>query len=238
MTALQVSIGATNDLVDAPRDAIGHPSKPIPAGRVTVGEARSVAGAAAIVGVALSLSLGPAMAAQVAVVLAIGYGYDLVLKGTRWSWLPFAVGIPILPVFGWLGTAGRLPGSFAVLVPAAVAAGASLALANSLVDVEGDAASGADSPAVAWGAARTRSAAATLAAIVAVAAVVTALASGVSPAVVAGVGVAGATSVLATTGLGGTRRASRERAWEAQALATAGVAVAWLLGLASVGGLG
>ena len=41
------------------------------------------------------------------VVLAIGYGYDLVAKGTAWSWLPFAVGIPILPVYGWLGAAGR-----------------------------------------------------------------------------------------------------------------------------------
>ena len=32
-----------------------------------------------------------------------------VAKGTAWSWLPFAVGIPLLPVYGWLGAAGALP---------------------------------------------------------------------------------------------------------------------------------
>ena len=36
-------------------------------------------------------------------------------KGTAWSWLPFAVGIPLLPVFGWLGATGTLPAAFAIL---------------------------------------------------------------------------------------------------------------------------
>ena len=38
-------------------------------------------------------------------------------EGTAWSWLPFAVGIPILPVYGWLGATGSLPGLFHRLVP-------------------------------------------------------------------------------------------------------------------------
>ena len=37
------------------------------------------------------------------VVIAIGLAYDLRLKGTAWSWLPFAVGIPILPVYRLAG---------------------------------------------------------------------------------------------------------------------------------------
>ena len=42
MTALQVSIGTLNDIVDAPRDAGHKPGKPIPAGLVTPGIARAV----------------------------------------------------------------------------------------------------------------------------------------------------------------------------------------------------
>ena len=85
--------------------------------------------------------------------IAIGLAYDLRLKGTAWSWLPFAIGIPILPVFGWVGATGSLPPAFVVLVPAAVAAGAALAIGNALVDVERDRAAGAS---VGRGGVRTR----------------------------------------------------------------------------------
>ena len=50
----------------------------------------------------------------------LGYGYDLVAKGTAWSWLPFAIGIPLLPAYGWLGAAGDVPASFLALLPMAV----------------------------------------------------------------------------------------------------------------------
>ena len=76
------------------------------------------------------------------VVLAIGYAYDLFFKGTAWSWLPFAVGIPLLPVYGWVGATGGVPASFVVLVPAAVVAGAALAVANARADEARDRASG------------------------------------------------------------------------------------------------
>ena len=112
MTALQASIGALNDVVDAPRDARPQARQADP-GRARVAP-RS---AWAVVAVAARRWAGPVdpvgrgdRSALAVVVLAIGYGYDLVFKGTAWSWLPFAVGIPLLPVFGWLGTTGGLPG--------------------------------------------------------------------------------------------------------------------------------
>ena len=83
--------------------------------------------------------------------VAIGLAYDLRLKGTPWSWLPFAAGIPILPVFGWVGATGGLTPMFAVLIPAAVAAGTALAIANSLVDVDRDRAAAVTSVAAALG---------------------------------------------------------------------------------------
>ncbi len=142
MTALQVSIGALNDLHDAADDAGRKPGKPIPAGLVSVPVARAVMLAGAAVGVGFAALVDGRLAALAIVVLLIGYGYDLMAKGTAWSWLPFAVGIPILPIYGWLGGAGELPAFFAALVPMAVLAGAALSIANARADVERDLAAG------------------------------------------------------------------------------------------------
>jgi 4-hydroxybenzoate polyprenyltransferase len=106
MTSLQASIGSLNDLVDAPRDVGRTPAKPIPGGLVSRPVAWSVVATTAVVGVALSIPSGPVTAALAVVVLGIGYAYDVRFKGTAWSWVPFAVGIPLLPAYGWLGTTG------------------------------------------------------------------------------------------------------------------------------------
>ena len=141
MTSLQAAIGAVNDLADAPLDAV-KPRKPIPSGLV-----RRVAAAVAIVAVVVGSGCpsrgvgdGGYRRARASVRLA----YDLWLKGTAWSWLPFALGIPLLPVYAWLGATGSLP-RVAILVPVAVAAGAGLAIGNGLADAERDAASRASS---------------------------------------------------------------------------------------------
>ena len=39
-------------------------------------------------------------------ILGVGLLYDLRLRGTALSWFPFAVGIPLLPVYAWLGATG------------------------------------------------------------------------------------------------------------------------------------
>ena len=145
MTALQVSIGALNDIHDAPLDAGHKPGKPIPAGLVSVPAAWAVVVGGAVAGAALGAVIDSRVAALALVVLVIGYGYDLVAKGTAWSWLPFAIGIPLLPVYGWLGALGTLPSFFIALVPMAVLAGAALAIANSRADLERDVAAGTTS---------------------------------------------------------------------------------------------
>ncbi len=142
MTALQVSIGALNDIHDVPQDGGRKPGKPIPAGLVSVPAAWSVVVAGALVGIALGASVDVRVGALAVVVLVIGYGYDLLAKGTAWSWLPFAVGIPLLPVYGWLGAVGAFPSFFIALVPMAVSAGAALAIANARADLERDVAAG------------------------------------------------------------------------------------------------
>lgn len=235
MVALQASIGALNDLVDAPTDAGRKAGKPIPAGLVPVGAARAVVAIAAGLGLLLTVPSGPAVVALAGAGLGIGYGYDLLAKGTPWSWLPFALGVPLLPVFGWFGAVGRLPSSFALLLPAAVAAGAALAIANARADIERDAAAGVESVATRLGSGRAWAVQAALLAIVVLVAIGSLWGRGASPLWVAAT--VGATTVIAS-GLSwgrGESPARRQRAWEVEAVGVVLLAAAWLAGFGDLG---
>lgn len=228
MVALQVGIGATNDLIDAPGDAGSKLAKPIPAGIVTPRTARFAIVAAFGVGLVLAAASGPSTLLLAVVGMGIGLLYDLVLKGTAWSWLPFALGVPLIPVFGWLGATGSLPRSFLVLVPAAFAAGAALAIANALADIERDRDAGTGSIAITLGFARAWAVDALLIALVGVGAVVSAAAfHGPSGAtlLVAAAAACPLAGVALSRGGGAGRR---ERGWEVQAIGFAILAVAWL----------
>jgi 4-hydroxybenzoate polyprenyltransferase len=240
MTAIQFAIGAVNDLVDAPADAGRKPGKPIPAGLVTSRQAGIVAAGCAVVGLALALVGGPALLLLAAVILGIGLAYDLWAKGTTLSWLPLAVGIPLLPVYGWFGATGTLPGLFLVLVPAAANAGTALAIANAIVDMERDASAGSRSIALALGHSWASRLVLALHAVVALLATVTTIYVGAPMGWVAAVLAATAVPLGgAIVGVASTRRdgvGMRELAWEVQAIGTGLLAVAWLGALsASIG---
>ncbi len=235
MIALQMAIGALNDLVDAPADAGRVPPKPIPAQEVSVATARTVALAAAAVGLGSAAVVDVRLVGLALVVLAIGAAYDLVAKGTPWSWLPFAVGIPMLPIYGWFGATGALPAFFAVLIPMAVLAGAALAVANARADLDADRAAATDSVATVLGPVRSwwldagLMAAATGVGVVLVGRASWGLATWTL--VVAG-------TVLVTLGLalgrGSTPRA-RQRSWETQAVGAAVAATGWVAAMTQVG---
>ena len=228
MTVVQFGIGALNDVVDAPRDAGRKPGKPIPAGLVAARAARVFVVLAFATGLLLAFSIRPLLAALTVVVIAIGIAYDLWAKGTMWSWLPFAIGVPILPVFGWVAAAGGLNSVFAVLIPCAVVAGAALAIGNALVDVERDRSAGISSVAIAAGPARAGAIAASGLVLVTAAAIATAVVAGTSVAatlVLAGAGI-GAIAAASLGGRGTPR--SREWAWRLEAAALAVLAVTWI----------
>jgi 4-hydroxybenzoate polyprenyltransferase len=228
MTSIQVAIGTVNDLVDAPADAVAKPAKPIPSGLVPAGVGRLVAGIAVGVAVVLSIPSGWGTVALGLVCLAVGLTYDFALKGTAWSWLPFAVGIPLLPVFAWYGAVGTLPATFAVLIPTAVAAGAALAIGNAIADLERDEASGVTSIATALDAERAWRAQVVLLGAVGLAAFVSAAVLGATPGQLAIVAVAAVVPFAAALAGRGRSPGGRERAWEAEAVGVALLAVAWI----------
>ncbi len=154
MLLLQFAIGATNDLADASLDAVARPGKPIPSGAVSRRVAVGVATTAAVAGLGLAGLHGTVTFAIAALGLGVGLVYDLVLKPTPLSWLPYAVGIPLVPAFAWAGAAGSIPPAVVLLALLAIPAGAGIAVANALADLDGDRDAGARTIATVLGHAR------------------------------------------------------------------------------------
>ena len=104
----QLSIGWANDAIDAERDRIaGRRDKPIATGEVSL---RAVANAASVaLALCVPLSLAAGLAAGLVHLVAVGAGwaYNLGVKSTVWSPLPYAVAFGLVPVFVWLSLPGE-----------------------------------------------------------------------------------------------------------------------------------
>lgn len=136
----QVSIGWLNDAVDAGRDrAAGRTDKPVATGALARSTVAAAAVLAAVASVPLSFAAGGVGGGVLhALVVGGGWAYDLGLKSTAVSLVPYAVAFGALPAFvvapvvtppWWLVAAGALLGSAAHF-------------ANVLPDLEADSATG------------------------------------------------------------------------------------------------
>jgi 4-hydroxybenzoate polyprenyltransferase len=228
MVALQASIGSLNDLVDRSRDAGHKPGKPIPRGLATPSEARVMVLVGLAIGLALAAPSGWPTLVVAAAGTGAGYAYDLWLKGTPASWLPFSVGIPLLPVFAWLGATGAVPPGLGLLVPLAAAAGAALAIANALADLERDRDAGTPTIVSRLGARTAWTMHAALQALVVAVAAGSMVVLGTPPALVL---VAAVLTGLGAALLAGGTPGRRELGWELEAIGTGLLAVAWLAGI-------
>jgi 4-hydroxybenzoate polyprenyltransferase len=228
MALLQTSIGCLNDVVDYDRDRFAHPGKPLVAGRVGRGPARLYAIGASAVGLGLSAALGPLPAMVAAAGLAAGVAYDLRLSRTPWSWIPYAIGLPLVPAFGWAAARGRLPGGFLGLLALGVVAGAALAIANGLADLEADTAAESGGLARVLGRRRSERLIVALQTLVALAASGVVLAGPRTPASIAGLCVAVPLLALGVAASHAASAATRERGWEVQAVAVCILGFAWL----------
>jgi 4-hydroxybenzoate polyprenyltransferase len=138
----QLSIGWSNDAVDAVRDrAAARADKPVARGQVTARTLWAAAGTAAAGCVVASLALGPLPAAIHLAAVAGGWAYNLRLKSTVASPVPYAIAFALLPAVAT--TAARPPAWPAVgLVVAAGALGCAAHFANTVGDTDADAATG------------------------------------------------------------------------------------------------
>jgi 4-hydroxybenzoate polyprenyltransferase len=139
----QLSVGWANDALDARRDAaVGRVDKPAAGGALAPRVVAVAAVTALVLCVPLSLLSGTrAAAAHLAGVVAGGWAYNLGLKATWWSPLPYALGFASLPAFVALGLPGHpWPAWWAVLGAALLGVGAHLV--NVLPDLADDQATG------------------------------------------------------------------------------------------------
>lgn len=138
----QLSIGWSNDVFDAERDAIaGRADKPIAVGAVSRRAVGIAAAVALVVSVLASFAIGEAAGILSAVMMAAGWAYNAGLKSTLASGLMYIVGFGLIPVFA----ASTLPGQPLArpwVIAAAAAVGLGAHFANVLPDLAGDAAAG------------------------------------------------------------------------------------------------
>lgn len=138
----QLSIGWSNDWLDATRDAaVGRSDKPLAAGRISRRAVGIAALVAALLCVLLSLALGvlPGVAHLLAV--ASAWSYNLWLKSSVWSWLPFAFSFGLVPAIVSWSLSGR-PDPAAWAVGTGAALGVAAHLLNVLPDLDDDVATG------------------------------------------------------------------------------------------------
>lgn len=138
----QLSVGWSNDYLDREGDAAaGRRDKPIPAGEVRPEAVWWAATVAFPLSLALSLPLGLAEVAVMAAAVASAWAYNLGLKRTLLSWLPYAVSFGLAPLYLWLAGDDGWPPPW--IVVGAALLGVAGHLTNVLPDLEGDRALGA-----------------------------------------------------------------------------------------------
>ncbi|SDC14981.1 4-hydroxybenzoate polyprenyltransferase [Sanguibacter gelidistatuariae] len=138
----QLSIGWSNDWIDAERDtAVGRTDKPVAQGLLDAGAVRTAALAAAGATVVLSFALGLAAGAVHVVLVASGWSYNAGLKRTPFSVVPFMVSFGLLPAVVTLALPDPAPpAAWAVVVGAVL--GIAIHFTNVLPDLADDAATG------------------------------------------------------------------------------------------------
>lgn len=139
----QLVIGWSNDLVDARRDlAVHREDKPLATGELAPTLVWIALAAAALGCVVLSLLLGW-RAGWTHLVLTVGAGvaYNLGLKSTRWSWLPYALAFGALPTIVTLALPSPVLAPPWMMVTGALL-GVGAHLVNVLPDLEDDARTG------------------------------------------------------------------------------------------------
>lgn len=134
----QLSVGWSNDWIDAPRDStVARADKPVAVGlipRTAVGIAAWVALAAAA---ALTFSLGPAALVVHVIALASAWSYNAWLKRTLFSIVPYLVSFGLLPAIVTLGASEPRFAAWWV-VAAGCLLGAAAHITNVLPDFEQD----------------------------------------------------------------------------------------------------
>lgn len=141
MVLVSAAVGSMNDFLDVDLDRQAGRDKPVVRGDISPLAAFRISVATAIAGIMLAMSFGLPVGLVALVVLTSGLTYDVWLKGTLWSWVPYGIGIPALPVWSFLA-AGAFTPVLLFSFPLGLLVSLALYLANTTPDIGGDRAYG------------------------------------------------------------------------------------------------
>jgi len=141
MFCAQACIGITNDIFDRRLDAATKPWKPIPRGLISVDLAAWIAGGFLGASLALGATVSGLSMALLALGASCGLAYDVGLKRTVFSAVPFMIAIPTLPAWVFVSL-DRWQPELWLLLPLGSLLGLSIHLANTIPDVDADAEQG------------------------------------------------------------------------------------------------
>lgn len=133
----QAVVGISNDYHDRTLDFQGQPQKPLANGSVAPKEAMALIVIAFLLMLALAFSIGPIVLALALAGTMAGLLYNLVLRGTPFSWFPYVLGFTILPVAVWVAMERFDPRQLA-LIPIGIPLLIGVHLAQTLPDIESD----------------------------------------------------------------------------------------------------
>jgi len=140
----QLSIGFSNDWLDAARDrAVHRTDKPVARGDISVTTVRTAAWVFAALTVPLSFVLGWRSAVAHLVLVASGWAYNAVLKRTAASVVPFVLSFGLLPAVVTLASQPPAAAAWWALGVGG-AFGVAIHFTNVLPDLDDDASTGID----------------------------------------------------------------------------------------------
>jgi 4-hydroxybenzoate polyprenyltransferase len=134
---MQLAIAILNDFCDRRADEQSKKQKPIPLGLITPREALCLGLLCIVLMLILLFPLNRLALLISLLYLALGLGYNLGLKATPLSGVVFALAIPLIPVYAFVG-ANRFAPFLGWFIPIAALLGVAINLANSLPDIEED----------------------------------------------------------------------------------------------------
>jgi geranylgeranylglycerol-phosphate geranylgeranyltransferase len=141
LLATQCAISLHNDYCDRELDQRTKPWRALPRGLVSPEATLASTAALTLMGLLVVLPLGLPVVALLGIGTGAGFGYNAWFKRSRWTWLPFWVALPSLPVcaFAVVGRGAPRLG-LAYIVGAPLVLG--IYLADSMADLEADAGAG------------------------------------------------------------------------------------------------